>query len=62
MAALTRRFQEGLFDKTELAHRKQRLDQERQTMAERIEKIQRQQAHSSVKTQIMADFAALAHG
>ena len=27
-------------------------------MAERIEKIQRQQAHLSVKTQIMADFAA----
>ena len=51
-------FQEGLFDKTELTQRKQRLDQERQTIAERIEKIQRQQAQLSVKTQIMADFAA----
>jgi hypothetical protein len=36
-------FQEGLPNKTELSQRKQRLEQERQTIAERVEQIHRQQ-------------------
>jgi site-specific DNA recombinase len=51
-------FQEGLLDKLELGQRNQRLDPERQTLTERIEQIQRQQAQQAAKTQILADFAA----
>jgi site-specific DNA recombinase len=51
-------FQEGLLDKTELTQRKQRLDQERQTLTERIAQLQRQQAQQAAKSQIMDDFAA----
>ncbi len=48
----------GLLTKPELAQRKQRLDQERQTLTERVEQIQRQQAQQSAKSQIMENFAA----
>jgi hypothetical protein len=51
-------FQEGLLDKPELGQRKQRLDQERQTLAARIEQMQHQQAQQAAKTQILANFAA----
>jgi site-specific DNA recombinase len=51
-------FQEGLLDKAELGQRKQRLDPERQTLAERIEQMQRQQAQQAAKMQIMENFAA----
>jgi len=51
-------FQEGLLDKTELGERKQRLEQERQTITERIEQIQRQEKQQSVKAQIIDEFSA----
>jgi site-specific DNA recombinase len=51
-------FQVGLLNKTELSQRKQKLEQERQTISERIEQIQRQQKQQSVKDQIMDDFSA----
>jgi hypothetical protein len=51
-------FQEGLLDKAELSQRKQRLDQERQTLTECIEQMQRQQAQQAARTQIMENFAA----
>jgi hypothetical protein len=51
-------FQVGLLNKTELSQRKQKLEQERQTISERIEQIQRQQKQQSVKAQIMDDFSA----
>ena len=50
-------FQEGLLDKGELGHRKQRLDQERQTLTAQIEQLQRQQAQEAAKTQIIEQFA-----
>ena len=50
-------FQYGLLKKTELSRRKQRLEQERQTIAERVEQIQRQQKQQSVKTQIIDEFS-----
>ena len=51
-------FQDGLLNKTELSQRKQRLEQERQTIAERVEQIQRQQKQQSVKAQIIDEFSA----
>jgi site-specific DNA recombinase len=51
-------FQEGLLDKAELAQRKQRLDQERQSLTERISQMQRHQAQQAAKTQILDQFAA----
>jgi len=51
-------FQDGLLNKTELNQRKQRLEQERQTIAERSEQIQRQQKQQSVKAQIIGEFSA----
>jgi site-specific DNA recombinase len=50
-------FQDGLLGKTELGERKQRLEQERQTITQRIEQIQRQEKQQSVKAQMMAEFA-----
>jgi site-specific DNA recombinase len=50
-------FQDGLLEKTELAQRKQRLDQERAAIAERVEQIQCQQEQPSAKAQIMQRFA-----
>ena len=51
-------FQEGLLDKIELGERKQRLEQERQMITERIEQIRRQEKQQSVKTQIIDEFSA----
>ena len=51
-------FQEGLLDKTELSERKQRLEQERQMITERIEQIRRQEKQQSVKAQIIDEFSA----
>ena len=51
-------FQDGMLNKTELNQRKQRLEQERQTIAERSEQIQRQQKQQSVKAQIIGEFSA----
>jgi hypothetical protein len=51
-------FQDGLLDKTELSERKQRVEQERQTIAERIAKIQRQERQQSVKAKIIDEFSA----
>jgi hypothetical protein len=51
-------FQDGLLNKTELSQRKQRLELERQTIAERSEQIQRQQKQQSVKAQIIGEFSA----
>jgi len=51
-------FQDGLLNKTELSERKQRLEKERQTIAERVEQIQRQQKQQSVKAQIIDEFSA----
>jgi len=50
-------FQDGLLNKTELNQRKQRLEQERQTIDERSEQIQRQQKQQSVKAQIIGEFS-----
>lgn len=51
-------FQDGLLDKTELSERKQRIEQERQTITERVEQIQRQERQQSVKAKIIDEFAA----
>ena len=51
-------FQDGLLNKTELNQRKQKLEQERQTIAERSEQIRRQQKQQSVKAQIIDEFSA----
>ena len=51
-------FQEGLVDKEQLAQRKQRLDQERQTLHERIEQLQHHQDQTAVKAQMIDQFAA----
>ncbi|MCP4416469.1 MAG: recombinase family protein, partial [Chloroflexi bacterium] len=51
-------FQEELLDKTELGERKRRLEQERQTITERIEQIQRQEKQRSIKAQIIDEFSA----
>ncbi len=51
-------FQDGLLDKEELGKRKQRLEQERETIAERIEHIQRQENQQLVKAQIIDEFSA----
>ena len=50
-------FQDGLLDKTELSERKQRVEQERQTITERIAKIQRQENQQSVKAKIIDEFS-----
>ena len=50
-------FQDGLLDKTELSERKQRVEQEHQTITERIAKIQRQERQQSVKAKIIDEFA-----
>ncbi len=51
-------FQDGLLNKTELSQRKQKLEQERQTITERVEQIQRQQKQQAVKAQIIDEFSA----
>lgn len=51
-------FQDGLLDKEELVKRKQRLEQEQETIAERSEHIQRQENQQLVKAQIIDEFSA----
>jgi site-specific DNA recombinase len=51
-------FQDGLLDKTELVARKQRLEQERETIGERLEQIQRQESQQLAKAQIVDEFSA----
>jgi site-specific DNA recombinase len=50
-------FQEGLLEKAELGERKQRLEQERQAISERIEEIYRQEKQRTTKTDIIDAFA-----
>ncbi len=57
-ARLLDAFQDGLFDKIELSKRKQRLEQEQNTIAERIEQIQRQENQQLTKAQIIDEFSA----
>jgi len=49
-------FQDGLMDKEELAHRKARLDAERQALAQRLEQLRRQERQRQAKAQMLADF------
>jgi site-specific DNA recombinase len=51
-------FQEGLLTKAELIKRKQRLEQERQKITERIEQIQRREKQESIKAQMIDEFSA----
>lgn len=51
-------FQDGLIDKEELSERKQRVEQERLMITERIEQIRRQENQQSVKAQIIDEFGA----
>ena len=51
-------FQEGLLDKTELGSRKQRLEEEQETLIARVEHIQRQENQQLVKAQIIDEFSA----
>jgi len=50
-------FQEDLIKKTELAQRKDRLDAERENLAERIVRLQRQSRRQEAKAQMLEDYA-----
>jgi site-specific DNA recombinase len=50
-------YQDGLIEKSDLSDRKSRLDQDRHTLSEQIDQIQRQQTQQQVQDQIMSDFA-----
>ena len=50
-------FQAELLDKAELARRKERLDQERQALTQRLQQAQRQARQQQAKAQMLADFA-----
>ena len=49
-------FQAELLDKAELARRKERLDQERQALTQRLQQAQRQARQQQAKAQMLADF------
>jgi site-specific DNA recombinase len=51
-------FQEEQIDKVEFAHRKERVDQERHVIAQRLEQLRRQEHQEQVKEQLLQDFAA----
>ena len=51
-------FQEEQIDKTELADRKARLDQERRTIQQRLEQLDRQLHQEQTKEQMLQDFSA----
>lgn len=55
-ARLLDAYQDGLIEKSDLSDRKSRLDQERHTLSEQIDQIQRQQTQQQVQDQIMSDF------
>jgi site-specific DNA recombinase len=50
-------FQAELLDKAELARRKERLDQERLALTQRLQQAQRQAQQQQAKAQMLADFA-----
>ena len=50
-------FQAELIDQVELARRKERLDQERQALEQRLQQLQRQARHEQAKAQMLEDFA-----
>lgn len=50
-------FQDGLLDKAELAQRKTRLDEERQALEQRLQRLARQSHHEQAKEQMVQDFA-----
>jgi hypothetical protein len=50
-------FQAELLDKAELARRKERLDQERQALTQRLQQAQRQARQQQAKAQMLEDFA-----
>ena len=50
-------FQEGLIKKTELSQRKGRLDAERENLAERIVRLERQNRRQEAKAQMLEDYA-----
>ena len=58
MGALIRCFLRWAAQQNGTEQRKQRLEQERQTIAERVEQVQRQQKQQSIKAQIIDEFAA----
>ncbi len=51
-------FQEEQIDKVEFIRRKERLDQERQAIEQRLQQLSRQEHHERVKEQMLQDFAA----
>jgi len=54
-------FQSELLDKTQLAERKARLDQERQTLEQRLAQLTRLARREQAKTQMLEDFANFCH-
>lgn len=50
-------FQDGLIDKTELAQRKTRFDEEREGLAQRLHHLTRQNRRQQAKSQMLDDFA-----
>jgi len=50
-------FQTELLDKAELARRKERLDQERQALTQRLQQVQRQARQQQAKAQMLEDCA-----
>jgi site-specific DNA recombinase len=51
-------FQDGLFDKDELARRKARLDEERQVLQHRLQHLNHQMRREQSKAQMLQDFKA----
>jgi site-specific DNA recombinase len=50
-------FQEGQIDKAELVHRKERLDQERQTLQLRLTELEHQEHQEQTKEKMLQDFS-----
>jgi predicted RNase H-like nuclease (RuvC/YqgF family) len=50
-------YQEEQIEKSELARRKERLDQERQTLEQRLQGLQKQVRQEHAKEQMLQDFA-----
>jgi site-specific DNA recombinase len=55
-------FQDELIDKHELAHRKKRLDAEKEALAQRLEQLHRQSRHKQAKAQMLEDFSTFCQG
>jgi site-specific DNA recombinase len=50
-------FQEGLIEKSELSQRKDRLDAERESLAERVARLERQNRRQEAKARMLEDYA-----